>query len=239
LLNRFGKNEIQVMLGTQMIAKGLDYPNVTLVGVVSGDTALSLPDFRAAERTFQLITQVAGRAGRGDAPGRVILQTYQPDDPTIRAAIRQDYVGFAKSELALRKQVGYPPFARMVRIVLRDQEEPKLLKMSEELAAAIHEAANSERGPLVGATLVSPSSPAKTGDTSVAPTAQPAADVGIIIKGPMPCAINRIAGYHRSQIVMLSPDVVRLQRILAKVRESGALAKSDRIAVDVDPISLL
>ena len=95
LLARFAKGEVQVLLGTQMIAKGLDYPNVTLVGVISGDTALSLPDFRASERTFQLITQVAGRAGRGDNPGRVILQTFQPDDPTILAAIRHDYVKFA------------------------------------------------------------------------------------------------------------------------------------------------
>src|SRR5688572_31664243 len=102
-LNKFARGELQMMLGTQMIAKGLDYPNVTLVGVISGDTALSLPDFRAAERTFQLITQVAGRAGRGDAPGRGILQTLTPDDPTIKSAIRQDSVGFAKTELAHRQ----------------------------------------------------------------------------------------------------------------------------------------
>src|SRR5437588_11082954 len=106
LLGRFARRKIQLMLGTQMIAKGLDYPNVTLVGVISGDTALSLPDFRAAERTFQLITQVAGRAGRGDSPGRVVLQTFQPDDPTIRAAIRQDFAGFARTELAHRRDVG-------------------------------------------------------------------------------------------------------------------------------------
>src|SRR5206468_4678418 len=88
-LASFARKEIQVMLGTQMIAKGLDYPNVTLVGVISGDTALSLPDFRAAERTFQLITQVAGRAGRGDSGGRVVLQTFLPGDPTIPMALRQ------------------------------------------------------------------------------------------------------------------------------------------------------
>ena len=121
------------MLGTQMIAKGLDYPNVTLVGVISGDTALALPDFRAAERTFQLITQVAGRAGRGDAPGRVVLQTFLPDDPTIRAAIKQDFVGFAQAELAHRSEVGLPPFARMVRIILRDQDPEKLTRFGEEL----------------------------------------------------------------------------------------------------------
>src|SRR5205814_9249628 len=123
LLNRFAKREIQVMLGTQMIAKGLDYPNVTLVGVISGDTALSLPDFRAAERTFQLITQVAGRAGRGDSAGRVVLQTFLPDDPTIQFAIHQDFIGFAKTELGHRHEVGLPPLARMVRVVLRDQEQ--------------------------------------------------------------------------------------------------------------------
>jgi primosomal protein N' (replication factor Y) len=100
LLARFARKEIQVLLGTQMIAKGLDYPNVTLVGVISGDTALALPDFRAAERTFQLITQVAGRAGRGDLPGRVVLQTFLPDDPAIQFAIKQDFVGFAERELA-------------------------------------------------------------------------------------------------------------------------------------------
>src|ERR1700712_1221440 len=128
------------MLGTQMIAKGLDYPNVTLVGVISGDTALALPDFRAAERTFQLITQVAGRAGRGDHPGRVVLQTFMPDDPTIRAAIKQDFLNFAKRELVHRKEVGLPPFGRMVRIVLRDQDQEKLHKLSELLAGQVAEA---------------------------------------------------------------------------------------------------
>jgi primosomal protein N' (replication factor Y) len=207
-LRRFGNNEIQVLLGTQMIAKGLDYPNVTLVGVVSGDTALALPDFRASERTFQLITQVAGRAGRGDAPGRVILQTFMPEDPTIQAAIKQDYVRFATSELKHRREVGLPPFARMVRIVLRDQDQEKLFKLSEELGAALAEEV------------------AKEGDL-------------VKLKGPMPCAISRIAGYFRNQIVMLSPEASRLQKILAAVREKGALSKSDRIAVDVDPTSLL
>jgi primosomal protein N' (replication factor Y) (superfamily II helicase) len=208
LLGRFARREIQVMLGTQMIAKGLDYPNVTLVGVISGDTALALPDFRAAERTFQLITQVAGRAGRGDAAGRVVLQTFLPDDPTIRAAIKQDYVGFARTELQSRRQVGLPPFARMVRIVLRDQDSDKLFKHCEELAAQLTEAAAAE------------------GDA-------------IRMKGPMPCAISRIAGYFRNQIVLQAASAPPLQRVMAKVREKGHLARNERIAVDVDPVSLL
>jgi primosomal protein N' (replication factor Y) len=208
LLGRFSRGEVQVLLGTQMIAKGLDYPNVTLVGVISGDTALSLPDFRAAERTFQLITQVAGRAGRGDSPGRVVLQTFMPDDPTIRFAIQQDFVGFARTELGHRQATGLPPFSRMVRIVLRDQDQEKLFKLSEELAAAVKEAAMPE------------------GDA-------------VRIKGPMPCAINRIAGHHRIQLVLISEQASRLQKVLAKVRENGALTKTDRIAVDVDPVSLL
>ncbi|MDP9174539.1 MAG: primosomal protein N' [Planctomycetota bacterium] len=154
LLDRFGKGEIQVMLGTQMIAKGLDYPNVTLVGVISGDTALALPDFRAAERTFQLITQVAGRAGRGDAPGRVVLQTFLPDDPTIQAALRQDYAGFAREELKHRREVGLPPFARMARFIVRHEDQNQMHKISqdltEQLTAAITQthAAVRLRGPM-------------------------------------------------------------------------------------------
>ena len=136
-LSKFAKGELHVILGTQMIAKGLDFPNVTLVGVISGDTALALPDFRAAERTFQLITQVAGRAGRGDATGRVVVQTFLPDDPTIRTALKQDYTGFARDELAGRKEVGLPPFSRMARIILRHQDVTELHKIGQQLAEKV------------------------------------------------------------------------------------------------------
>ena len=109
-LAAFRAGKVRILLGTQMIAKGLDFPNVTLVGVVNADTALHLPDFRAAERTFQLVTQVAGRTGRGEKGGRVLVQTFNPDHPAILAAVRHDYAAFAAGELPMRKMFSYPPF---------------------------------------------------------------------------------------------------------------------------------
>ena len=116
------RGEIDILLGTQMIAKGHDFPTVRLVGVVCADTSLHLPDFRAAERTFQLVAQVAGRAGRGEAGGRVIVQSFCPDDPAIQLAAKHDYVGFATRELAIRREMGLPPVTRMARLVLRDRD---------------------------------------------------------------------------------------------------------------------
>ena len=118
-LDRFVNGETDVLLGTQMIAKGLDVPNVRFVGIVSADTALSLPDFRAVERTYQLIAQVAGRAGRAQHRGRVLLQTFNPDDPAIRDAARHDYAAFAARELETRRRSQLPPFHRMTRVVTR------------------------------------------------------------------------------------------------------------------------
>ena len=115
----FAAGKVDVLLGTQMVAKGLDFPKVTLVGVISADTALTIPDFRASERTFQLIVQVAGRAGRGDRPGEVVVQTWHPTDPAIQFALTHDYEGFAAAELPLREAVGVPPFVRMVRFLVR------------------------------------------------------------------------------------------------------------------------
>ncbi|MCA9099463.1 MAG: primosomal protein N', partial [Planctomycetaceae bacterium] len=109
-LEAFRKGEVSILLGTQMIAKGLDFPNVTLVGVVDADTQLHQPDYRAAERTFQLIAQVAGRTGRGEKGGRVLVQTTSPDEPAIQFAASHDYDGFAYRELAHRREAGYPPY---------------------------------------------------------------------------------------------------------------------------------
>ncbi|MEQ8849114.1 primosomal protein N' [Botrimarina sp.] len=142
-LEAFRRGETQVLLGTQMIAKGLDFPNVTLVGVVSADAALNLPDFRAAERTFQLVTQVAGRTGRGAKGGRVIVQTFDPDHPAIAAATRHDYEAFARYEAPARQALGYPPYGAMARLIARGQSEPLVGACLENAADAIRRAAES------------------------------------------------------------------------------------------------
>jgi primosomal protein N' (replication factor Y) len=136
-LERFGQGEIRVLLGTQMIAKGLDFPNVRLVGVVSADTSLAMPDFRAAERTFQLVSQVSGRAGRGEKLGRAVIQSFEPDTPAIRLAASHDYERFATLELADRKQFGLPPYRRLARLVLRHPGETECANRSAALADAI------------------------------------------------------------------------------------------------------
>lgn len=119
ILTEFRSGKLQILLGTQMIAKGLDFPNVLLVGVINADTALHFPDFRAAEKTFQLVTQVAGRTGRGDRGGEVIVQTLSPDHPAIVAASQHDYYTFAELELEHRKKFGYPPFGSIARMIVR------------------------------------------------------------------------------------------------------------------------
>ncbi|MDH7487816.1 MAG: primosomal protein N' [Anaerolineae bacterium] len=134
ILSRFSQHQADMLIGTQMIAKGLDLPLVTLVGVVSADTALYLPDFRASERTFQLLTQVAGRAGRGILGGRVIVQTYTPEHYAIRAAAGHDYAAFYGQEIACRRQLGYPPAVRLAKVVAVD-ENPRRCRQSAEAVA--------------------------------------------------------------------------------------------------------
>jgi primosomal protein N' (replication factor Y) len=142
ILNNFAAHHADVLIGTQMLAKGLDLPLVTLVGVVSADTGLNLPDYRAAERTFQVLTQVAGRAGRGLLGGRVILQTYEPDHYAIRAAGRHDYDAFSRQELRLRAELGYPPFKRLVRMVYRDVNAANAERETRRMAGMLTNAIN-------------------------------------------------------------------------------------------------
>ncbi|UCF69533.1 MAG: primosomal protein N' [Acidobacteriota bacterium] len=140
VLGGFSRGEIDVLVGTQMIAKGHHFPRVTLVGVLSADAGLRLPDFRAGERTMQLLTQVAGRAGRGDRPGRVIVQAFRPEHPALRAGLAQDYEGFAERELAARKMLRYPPAAALANLIVRDTQQEKAFERGAQLAERIREA---------------------------------------------------------------------------------------------------
>lgn len=140
-LASFARGEFDVLLGTQMVTKGFDFPNVTLVGVLSADSAINLPDFRSSERTFQLVTQVVGRAGRGENPGVAVIQAFQPEHYAIQYAIAQDFGGFAQKELTVRKPLGYPPFGRLARLVARGPDEAAVKTRLAELAGMLKKAA--------------------------------------------------------------------------------------------------
>ena len=139
LLQAFGQGEADILLGTQMIAKGLDFPNVTLVGVLNADTALNLPDFRSSERTFQLLTQVAGRAGRAEKPGQVLIQTYNPNHYAIRFAQEQDYEGFYEYEMGIRRSMAYPPYTFTVGLTLSHISEELIVKKAYEIVGFFRE----------------------------------------------------------------------------------------------------
>lgn len=144
LLNAFAAHEADILLGTQMIAKGLDFPNVTLVGVLNADTALNLPDFRSSERTFQLLTQVAGRAGRADKKGEVLIQTYNPQHYAISFAKHQDYEGFYQYEMALRRSLGYPPYYFTVGLTFSHQSEDVVIQKAYETVALLRQSLSPE-----------------------------------------------------------------------------------------------
>ena len=210
-LDAFARGETDLLLGTQMIAKGLDVENVRLVGVISGDTSLNFPDFRAAERTFQLIAQVAGRAGRGQHLGRVIVQTFNPDDPTIALAAKHDYVGFATRELAVRADVGLPPVGRMARIVLRDTDHLANAARAHTLAQQLHEA-NTRLA--LGVRLRGPA--------------------------PCPIARIADHHRLQIELIASPPrGAAEIQKLLTDVRNRHGLTSDTHTAVDVDPVSLL
>jgi primosomal protein N' (replication factor Y) len=133
-LGAFAEGLLDVLVGTQMVAKGHDFQRVTLVGVVGADSSLSLPDFRAAERTFQLLTQVAGRAGRGALPGRVLIQTFYPEHYAIQHAVRQDYAAFFEREMHFRRMMAYPPFTSLANVIVRDKDLENAIRWTRLLA---------------------------------------------------------------------------------------------------------
>jgi primosomal protein N' (replication factor Y) len=182
ILDHFVNHQADVLIGTQMLAKGLDLPLVTLVGVVLADVGLNLPDYRAAERTFQVLTQVAGRAGRSPLGGQAILQTFQPEHYVIQSAAGHDYRGFYRQELEYRRKLGYPPFSRLVRLEFRGTDEPKVEESAQKFARQIQSWIN--QGNHQSTEMI----------------------------GPVPCFFTRISGIYRWQVVLRGPDPVSMLR---------------------------
>lgn len=248
-LERFRTGESRVLIGTQMIAKGLDFPGVELVGVINADTALAFPDFRASERTFQLVAQVAGRAGRSAASGhvaRVIVQTFNPHEPAIRFAAAHDFAGFAELELDQRAAVGLPPAWRMARIVCRDENPAKAEGRAHEIAAALANLTPSPSGSGLGRGMREASAArgleARNDVKGVPPPApsHPPAREGVLrVRGPIACPISRVAGFYRFAVELLAPTAAEIQRALAALRSEGLVKSDAHTAVDVDPVALL
>lgn len=216
ILGDFRAGKIDILVGTQMIAKGLHFPNVTLVGIIYADMALHQPDFRAGERTFQLLTQVSGRAGRGEVEGEVFVQAFTPFHPAIQYARRHDFAGFYEQELEFRQQLKYPPASRVALLTLKGRNEEKVKFSAEHLKRALDK-------------LTLPSG--RENDT-----AQSVRD--LIIAGPAPAPLLRAETFYRYQIMLRTARMSALSRQLAALLASLALPDDVSLAVDIDPVDL-
>jgi len=211
LLRQFASGRANVLVGTQMIAKGLDLPNVTLVGVLNADVGLNRPDFRAAEHTFQLLAQVAGRAGRAGKPGRVIVQTYNPENYAIRWASEHDYVSFYHEELARRREVRgspYPPFGFLLALHLSDADEEAGAERAMHLGHRLREAAAVEA-------------------------------LDITIGGPAPAPLSKLRGRFRWLTVLRGPDRARLRDLAVRAIEARPKSEQSGVYLDVDPVDMM
>ena len=193
-----------------MIAKGLDNPNVTLVGVISADASFNLPDFRSSERGFQLLTQVAGRAGRGEFTGRVFFQTYNPEFYALESAKSQNYREFYEKEIIAREEFDYPPYSKIVRLIISSINNFRAEKAAAEIALSmctiIEKYGISER---------------------------------LEVLGPSPCVIERINSYYRFQIIIKNKLDVRGHQFIASFLSKITMPKDVKLAVDVDPLDIL
>ena len=210
LLEKFQRGDIDILVGTQMIAKGLDNPNVTLVGVISADASFNLPDFRASERGFQLLTQVAGRAGRGEFAGKVLFQTYNPDFYALESAKSQNYGEFYETEIAAREEFDYPPFSQIIRLILSSQNGFRAEKSAQEIAMRlclmVEKFGISER---------------------------------LEVLGPSPCVIARLNSQYRFQILIKNKMGEKGHRFVSSFLNKITMPKDIRLAIDVDPLDIL
>jgi primosomal protein N' (replication factor Y) len=211
LIRAWENGEIDVLVGTQMITKGHDVAGVTLVGALLADASLNLPDFRAAERTFQILSQVAGRSGRGSELGTVVVQTYAPDHYAIQHVVDHDYPSFFAAEIEFRRALNYPPFGRLIQIRLDGPDGARVEAKAKNLAVALRARLGNE---------------ASCRDR-------------IEVLGPAPAPILRVRNRYRWQILLKGKDSAVLHRLAAHTRELLPRAHTVRLHIDVDPYSML
>jgi primosomal protein N' (replication factor Y) len=202
---------VDILLGTQMIAKGLDFPNVTLVGVIDADVGINLPDFRASERCFQLLSQVAGRAGRGPKGGEVLIQTRAPSHHAVRCAVTHDYRAFVEEELEGRRHPPYPPMLRLANVVVSGTQEEATARQATRLTAWLHRLI--AKGSVQGLTVI----------------------------GPAPCPVERVKNRWRWHVLLKAERPQELGRVGRYLVEKFAVPKQFglRVMVDRDPVALL
>lgn len=231
LLEKFQRGDIDILVGTQMIAKGLDNPNVTLVGVISADASFNLPDFRASERGFQLLTQVAGRAGRGEFAGKVLFQTYNPDFYALESAKSQNYGEFYATEIAARAEFDYPPFSQIIRLILSSQNNFRAEKSAQEIALRL-------------CTMIEKYGSAAT-DRSIGNNEIVGADdekgisERIEVLGPSPCVIERLNGQYRFQILIKNKMSGKGHKFISSFLNKIIMPKDIKLSIDVDPLDIL
>jgi primosomal protein N' (replication factor Y) len=211
ILDRVGSGDVDILLGTQMIAKGLDFPNVTLVGVIDADVGINLPDFRASERCYQLLSQVAGRAGRGPKGGEVLIQTRSPAHHAVRCAVTHDYHAFVAEELSGRKHPAYPPFLRVANVVLSGTEEDATERLATRTAEWLQRLLASHPAP------------------------------GVTVIGPAPCPVERVKNRWRWHVLIKADKPQELGRVARYLVERFEIPKQFglRMTVDRDPVALL
>jgi primosomal protein N' (replication factor Y) len=234
-----------------MITKGLHFPNVTLVGIIYADLSLHQPDFRAGERTFQLLTQVAGRAGRGDVEGEVVVQAFTPFHPAIQYARRHDFIGFYEQEIEFREQLRYPPLTRAALLTLKGRNEEKVKFSADHVRKALDKltsgkasaplpggegsgsenSANLKRGEVVQSKSSAPSAP--TLPHPIAPFRD------LVIAGPAPAPLLRAETYYRYQLMLRTRQMSRLSQSLANLLETLSLPDDVSLTVDIDPVNLV
>ena len=246
ILGDFRAGKIDILLGTQMIAKGLHFPNVTLVGLIYADLSLHVPDFRAGERTFQLITQVSGRAGRGDVEGEVFVQSFTPFHPAIQYARRHDFAGFYEQEIEFREQLKYPPLARVAMLTLKGRNEEKVKFSAEHLRKELEEAWSGAGMKGSGATGAKSALELDlTGEVPISPTpslphSPTAARLfpDLIIAGPAPAPLARAETFYRYQLMLRTRQMSRLSQHLAQFTATLTLPEDVTLTIDIDPVNL-